>query len=119
MKKNMLKKFSILMVALLMSIGLAACGGADMSDSPYLGTWSASTAEYSGIEMAVDSIIGGEFTVTLEKVGGCTVSISGEEDSGKWTETENGFNVEDEFDFTVDGDTAVLDYEGITLYFQR
>lgn len=115
----MKKKLTIALAVLAMCFALAACGGTDMSDSPYLGKWTATTADYSGIEMSVESILGGEFSFTLNDNGKCDVTVAGESDSGKWTETEDGFNVLDEFDFTVDGDLAVLDYSGITLYFER
>lgn len=118
MKKKTLKKVIAAMAVLVVVLGLAACG-TDMSGSPYLGKWSAITAEYSGIEMPVESIVGGEFTVTLEDDGGCTLSIAGEETTGKWSEIDGGFNVEDEFDFVVDGDKASMDYSGTTLNFER
>lgn len=118
MKKKALKKVAVVLAVLVVVFGLASCG-TDMSGSPYLGTWSATTAEYSGIEISVESIVGGEFTVTLEDDGGCTLNIAGEEKSGKWSEIDGGFNVEDEFDFIVDGDKASMDYDGTTMNFER
>lgn len=118
MKKKALKKVAVVLAVLVVVLGLASCG-ADMSGSPYIGIWSATTAEYSGIEMSVESIIGGEFTVTLEDDGGCTLNIAGEENTGKWSEIDGGFNVADEFDFIVDGDVATMDYDGIIMNFER
>lgn len=118
MKKNLWKRGASLLAVLVLVIGITACGGKDMSDSPYLGKWVATTVEYSEMELSVDSIFG-EFSVTLTDDGKCILNISGEEESGKWSETEKGFNVEDEFDFTVDGDKATLEYEGMSLNFER
>lgn len=86
-----------------------------MADSPYVGTWKAVNASYSGIEMSVESIIGGEMTFELKDNGKCVLNVAGEEESGKWSENEDGFNVEDQFDFKVDGDKATMDYSGVTI----
>ena len=115
----MKKKLLAVMSVLVLLLAFTACGGKDMSDSPYLGTWTATTAEMSGFEMSVESILGGEFTFTLEDDGNCTMSIAGEEDSGSWDETEDGIIIEDELTMTIDGDVGVMDYEGVSLYFQR
>lgn len=117
--KKMIRRFAAVFAVVAMVFAFSACGGTDMSGSPYLGTWSATSAEYSGIEMSVENIIGGEFTLTLNDDGSCDFSIAGETESGDWTETESGFNVEDEFDFAVDGDIAVMDYDGISICFER
>lgn len=115
-----MKKIIAIAACLIVALFCLAGCGKDMSGSPYLGTWSATVAEYSGLEMSVESILGGEFTLTLEDDGGCTLSIAGEEDSGSWDETEKGFNVEDEFDFIVAEDgIATLDYDGIILSFEK
>ena len=74
-----------------------------------VGTWKAVNASYSGIEMSVESIIGGEMTFELKDNGKCVLNVAGEEESGKWSENEDGFNVEDQFDFKVDGDKATMD----------
>ena len=109
-------------LAITFCLFLAVCAltgcGTDMSDSPYLGTWSATTAEMSGFELSVEEIFG-NFDITLNDNGKCDVDISGEKDSGSWSQTENGFSIEDEMEFVVDGDTAVLEYEGMNLYFER
>lgn len=117
--KTQFKKIAVVLAVVVMVLAFAACGSAKYADSPYLGTWSATNAEYLGIEMSIESVIGGEFEVTLDETGKCEVSMAGETSSGSWTETETGFNVEDEFDFTVDGDLAVLDYSGVTMNFER
>lgn len=117
--KKVMKRLVAVMAVALMVFAFTACGGEDMSNSPYVGDWHATTAEYSGIEIGVEDVIGGEFVFSLEDNGKCTVSIAGDEESGKWTETEEGFNVEEEFDFVADGDTATLDYEGVTMHFEK
>lgn len=117
--KKVMKKLAVVVAAMVMVLAFTACGGEDMSSSPYLGKWVAVTAEYSGIEMSVEDVFGSEFSISLEDDGTCTVVLDGDEESGKRTETDNGFNVEEEFDFVADGDTATLDYDGVTLNFER
>lgn len=114
----MKKKIMIAVAVLVMCFAFVSCGKS-MADSPYVGTWKATSASYSGIEMSVKSILGGEMTFELKDTGKCTLSVAGEERSGKWTETEDGFNVEDEFDFKVDGNTGTMDYSGVTITVEK
>ena len=69
--------------------------------------------------MSISDLLDGEFTFTLEDNGKCEMNISGEKDTGKWSETDSGFKIADEFEATVDGDTAVLEYEGVTIKLER
>lgn len=117
-EEMMKKKFAIVACLIIGAFCLAGCG-TDMSDSKYLGTWTAISAESSGMEMSVESIIGGEMVFVLKDNGTCTLTIAGDETSGTWEETENGFKVEDEFDFIVDDDVALVEYEGVDLYFVK
>ena len=47
------------------------------------------------------------------------MNANGEEEKGSWDESEKGFNVVDEFEFTADGNKAVLEYEGIKINFEK
>ncbi len=113
-----MKKLTIIVLSLIMIFSLASCGK-NMKDSPYVGTWKATTASYSGIEMSVENLLGGEMTFELKDNGKCTMNIAGEKASGKWSETDNGFNVENEFDFKVDGEKATVDYSGVTISLEK
>ena len=107
----MRKKIMIAAAILVMCFAFVSCGKS-MADSPYVGTWKAVNASYSGIEMSVESIIGGEMTFELKDNGKCVLNVAGEEN-------EDGFNVEDEFDFKVDGDKATMDYSGVTITLEK
>lgn len=61
----MRKKIMIAAAILVMCFAFVSCGKS-MADSPYVGTWKAVNASYSGIEMSVESIIGGEMTFELK-----------------------------------------------------
>lgn len=115
-------KKKLLLIICCVALGiccLTGCGGTDMSGSPYLGTWTATTVEYAGIELGVADTLGGDWIFVLNDDGSTDMTISGETESGDWAETEGGFSVEDTFFFTVDGDNAVMEYEGMNIYFVR
>lgn len=114
----MKKKIMIAVAVLVMCFALLSCGKS-MADSPHVGTWKAVSASYSGMSMSVDSILGGEMTFELKDDGQCVLNIAGEEESAEWTETAEGFNVDDELDFKVDGSTATVDYSGVTITLEK
>lgn len=113
-----MKKMIVFALSLMMVFVFASCGKS-MADSPYVGTWKATEASYSGFEMSVESILGGEMSFELKDNGKCVMTIAGEETSGKWTENEDGFNVADEFDFKVDDNKATMDYSGVTVTLEK
>ena len=109
----------LVLVVTLVMILLCACGGKDMSDSVYLGTWEASTAEYSGMELSVDTLFD-EFHFTLQDNGKVKLNLNGEEETGKWEETDTGVILEDEMEFTkVDENTLSYETDGMNVYFVR
>ena len=71
------------------------------------------------MDMSVESILGGEMTFELKDNGKCVLNVAGDEETGKWSENEDGFNVEDQFDFKVDGDVATMDYSGVTITLEK
>ena len=74
---------------------------------------------YLCMDMSVESILGGEMTFELKDNGKCVLNVAGDEETGKWSENEDGFNVEDQFDFKVDGDVATMDYSGVTITLEK
>ncbi len=113
-----MKKITVLVLSLVLVFAMVSCGK-NMKDSPYVGTWKATTASYSGFDMSVESILGGEMTIELKDDGKCTLSIADEEESGKWSETEDGFKMADEYEFKVDKDVATMDYSGVTITLKK
>ena len=114
----MKKKILVAITILILCVAFVSCGQ-DMADSPHVGTWKGVDASYSGISMSVESIIGGEMTFELKDDGKCILNIAGAEESGKWSETEDGFSIEDELDFKVDGDKATLDSSGVIITLEK
>ncbi len=101
------------------AIVLVGCSSNKYADSKYLGEWKATSASASGISISVESAIGGEMVFNLEASGKCVLTIAGDDSRGKWEETDNGFTVEDEYKFEVDGDHATMETGGVTFEFER
>jgi hypothetical protein len=99
---------------------MTACGGGG-EESPYAGKYNATSAEYLGYELEVDSIFEGGFSVTIESGGKYTVEFDGDSESGKWEEVDGVIVLDGELNFTVDPDagTGTMDYSGVTLNFVR
>ena len=121
-KEEKMKKITaVLCAVLLVGLMLTACGGGKYADSKYLGKWSATKAEYAGIEMGVEEIRGGEFSFTLDESGKVTLKVVDEEETGKWEETDNGiiFDDDDKMTFEDKDGVLVMDYQGVTLTFEK
>ena len=121
--KAMRKKITMICLAAVIAASalFAAACGTDLSDSKYLGKWTATQAEYSGVKMSVKDILGGDFTFTLKEDGTVDMKIINDEQSGKWNETEDGIQIDGDEDMTfVDQDGAlVLTYTGVTITFEK
>lgn len=116
--KKTVKKLMALAVLLTFLFSLAACG-AKFKDSQYLGTWKGTTAEYAGLEMSVDEIVG-ETTVTFEADGSCTVSSDGDSESGSWEETDTGVSIDGgDLEMTLTDGKLVMTMDGVTIYFEK
>lgn len=116
MKKHLLA----IMCALVMLFAFTACSGDKYADSPYLGTWTATSAEMMGIELPVADVIGGDMTIVFEANGSCTLDAAGDASSGSWEETETGVSIDDgDVELTIDGDSATLVQDDVTINFER
>ena len=120
----MKKRTAIICAALLagVMVMLTACGGsAKYADSKYLGKWTATKAEYSGIEMGVKDILGGEFSFELSEDGKVKMTVVDDEKSGKWDEVEGGIQFDGDDDMTLkeEGGALTMDYSGVKLTFEK
>ena len=96
---------------------LAACGG---SDSKYAGTWKATKAAASGIEVSIDAI--GEITLTLENGGDGTFSYNGQSESISWEESSSGITLKAEgqtIECPIEDNTMTLEYSGATITLEK
>ena len=118
----MKKKLVIFCCLIIATAGICLSGCGDKyADSPYVGTWKATTAESQGMELNVDDIIG-EFILTNEADGTCTVTLQGEDSTGSWEPSENGFIVDSngDMEFKLVSDNEVtIEYTGVLIHFQK
>lgn len=119
MKKYM-KRTLALAFALMLVLVMAGCGGPDMSDSPYIGTWNATAYQALGMTLTPDSL--GASSLDLQSNGKVTVTITDQEiGTCNWEETETGIVIKDSKDsleLTNQEGSLVLDYEGLIIYFE-
>ncbi|MCI7393008.1 MAG: hypothetical protein MSH28_05780 [Clostridiales bacterium] len=105
-----------------MGIALTGCGGSDdkYADSPYVGTWAAKTAEYSGVEVDVAEIIGA-FEITLNADGSASMLEEGETLECDWEPTDSGVTMKDstQVDLTYEDGKLVTEMSGVTFYFEK
>ena len=115
----MKKRISLLMVCMMVIVTMAtACGGKDLSNSKYVGTWVGKTAEYEGMEISVETLFG-DFNLTLEGNGKATAHVDGVDKTGKWDETEKGIILDDEMEFIADGEKLSYETDGVTVHFEK
>ncbi len=122
---NMKKKLAILLsVAMVLTFALAACGGGneDLSDSKYLGSWTADSMSFAGEEGDLD---GNVWILALNDDGTGTftgIEADGTEDVSDftWSQTNGGFKTKGDvnLDFKEDGDDIVTKFMGVELRFK-
>ncbi|MDL2214256.1 DUF5640 domain-containing protein [Clostridia bacterium OttesenSCG-928-O13] len=78
-----MKKVVSILLALVLVIGLAACGGGK-SDDPNVGMWNAVSASMMGIDMEIDELFESGVTLELKANGKFTIDVDGEKGNGKW-----------------------------------
>lgn len=117
MKKKILP---VILCVIMAAVCLAGCGSnAKLADSKYVGTWTGTTVEYSGMQMELASIFPDGFTIEFTAEGKVTLDVSGDKTSGKWDETENGVIIDPGTDNEVelqdqDGN-LVISYDGLNI----
>ena len=118
----MMKKKVLLAMALTLILMVFAGCGADMQDSEYLGTWKATTAEYSGMTVKVEDIYG-EMSFTFDKNGKVTIVTEEDEATAPWEETEDGVVIRSgDEDITmkkVKDNVLVCNYNDVNMTFER
>ena len=119
-----MKRITAILCALMLAMAcLMATGcGAKYAGSEYLGKWKATKATYSGMELSVEDILGGEFSIDLKDDGTCTVKVVDQEENGEWEETDKGIKLvdkKDELEFTKEDDALTVNYSGVDMYFEK
>lgn len=114
-----MKRFISACMLLCLLLSLTACGG-KTADSPYVGTWNATKYSALGIDIAVEEM--GASTLEFKAGGRMTADFMGQSGSGKWEETDSGLVIKsggEEIPCTIEGSELVLDYSGVSIYFEK
>lgn len=124
-----MKKTLTILCALIITISciaLAGCGkggnGTDASDSPYLGTWKAVTAEALGQEVPIAEVLDYDLTLTLNADGSAQLEADGEVANGKWSESGTEVKVSgSDMNMTLkdEGGKLSTSIVGVTIYFEK
>ncbi|MDO4869824.1 MAG: hypothetical protein Q4A65_06060 [Bacillota bacterium] len=114
-----------LAMVMVFAMCLSGCGsdtGAEKyADSEYVGTWAATTCEYDGVEMDTKDVVG-EFTVTFNADGTCTVSIDDDPDNCEWEPKDKGPAItdgKDGFEFTDHDGILTVEYMDVKINFEK
>ena len=124
----MKRVLAIILCAVMMmtlAIGFAGCAGKDVGPEgePYLGSWTATKANYQGVELSIQDILGKDFFFVLNKNGTADVTVGTDKEKAKWEPIEGGFKIiegTDEYEMIDQGDgTLIWNYEGVDIYIER
>ncbi|AVO28144.1 MAG: hypothetical protein ACI4NX_05610 [Megasphaera elsdenii] len=106
----------------MLCVMLTGCMSDKYANSEYTGTWKATKASMSGVNLDVNKAIG-SFVLELEADGDAKAVIKGEKSSGDWEEVENGFKLkdsQDEMAFTkVKKGVVKTEYSGMVILFEK
>ena len=115
-----MKKILAFASAAVMVLSMTACGGKDLSGSPYAGKWEATSYEMWEIEMSTEEM--GATTVTLNGNGKAEMVLMDQSANAKWDETESGIEISGgglTIEGYMDGDNLVLTYSDVYIYLQK
>lgn len=124
-----MKKTLTILCTLALAIScfaLIGCGGNDSAevpaDSPYIGTWQAASAEFSGETADIKEVLDSDFIIELNGDGSAHMSYDGEEATGTWSETKNGVKVvggDYDMELKDDGGKLTIEMFGFHMYFEK
>ena len=120
----MRKTFALVacLILALSCVMLTACGGANLSDSPYVGTWVVVKAEAFGEEASPEEVFDGEFIMILSEDGTATITVADEDPSvNTWRKVSGGIRLKGDFNLKMEDQdgTLVGNVIGMELYFEK
>ena len=130
-----MKKLFMILCVMVMSlafVSLTGCGGSDSgdageapaADSPYIGSWIATSAEFNDEEVDLaEALEEGDYIIVLNEDGTASSSYGDENTTGNWTVTDNGVKLRGDdmkMDLVDEGDgTVSTEIFGFKMYFEK
>lgn len=124
MKQRLFKVFALLLT-LIAVMSLVACGGDAAKDGLGGTTWALSGGSQGDTTVdkaTLETLLGGEMTFAFADDGTVTMSMSGVEGEGTWTQDGTQVTIESDGEaktLTLDGDKMTLEQDGITIEFTK
>lgn len=117
-----MKKIIALLLSVIITISMVACGEAEPVKSKFLGTWNAVSLEAEGVSFTVDELkaLGedefADFTIVVKDGGKAYVYVDGDSDLLDWEETEEGIKIGDA-SCTFTEEQLCLENDGYKIFF--
>ena len=117
-----MKRMIAAVLTLLLAVALCACGGEKIPDSPYLGTWTAVSAQFGDADVPIDEVFPGGMVLELQASGVCQLTLGDQSDPASWSAADGNITISDgETDLlgTVDEGAIVLEISGMYITLTR
>ena len=119
-----MKKIIALLLSVIITISMVACGEAEPVKSKFLGTWNAVSLEAEGVSFTVDELkaLGedefADFTIVVKDGGKAYVYVDGDSDLLDWEETEEGIKIGNA-NCTFADEQLCLENDGYKIFFNK
>lgn len=125
MKNRKMKVFALLM-ALVLTFSLTACGGSGDEVTDLTGTtWALSGGSQGGATVdkaTLETLLGGEMVYTFGEDGKLTLALADVEVEGTWSQDGDKVSLDVQGDtgtMTIDGDKLILEESNVTVEFTK
>lgn len=123
MRKRILALGCTLVLALcVLLVGCSSDKNTDLSQSEYLGTWSADTVVVIDEEVTVQEVLGGDFILILNADGTADLTMGEEHVLCNWNETSKGVKVKGDdvnIEFVSKDGGLEVDIIGVKFHLER
>ena len=90
-----MKRMIAAVLTLLLAVALCACGGEKIPDSPYLGTWTAVSAQFGDADVPIDEVFPGGMVLELQASGVCQLTLGDQSDPASWSAADGNITISD------------------------
>ncbi len=117
-----MKRLTCAALILLLALALCACGGEKEPSSPYLGVWTATSAQFGGADIEISEVFTDGMILELKDNGICQLTLGEQSDTATWSAADGSITISDgETDLvgTIDESAVVLDISGMYITLTR